>query len=124
MKLDLNFLSEDEKHRIHRDSIKILSRVGVKYMSDKALNILEKNGAHVDCDTRIAKMPEEMVNEALRRAPKSFVLGARNPEFNFAMPSPFTTYTLDGAATFALDFATGQRRNAITQDLIDSHLGK
>jgi trimethylamine:corrinoid methyltransferase-like protein len=31
MKLNLNFLSEDEKHRIHRDSLKILSRVGVKY---------------------------------------------------------------------------------------------
>jgi trimethylamine--corrinoid protein Co-methyltransferase len=120
MKLGLNFLSEDEKQRIHRDSIKILSRVGVKYLSNKALKILEKNGAGVDYDTRIAKIPQEMVNEALKRAPKSFVLGARNPEFDFAMPSSFTTYTLDGAATFALDFKTGKRRNAITQDLIDS----
>ena len=87
MKLGLNFLSEDEKHRIHKDSIKILSQVGVKFLSDKALKILEKNGASVDYDTRIAKMPEEMVTEALKRVPKSFVLGARNPEFNFAMPS-------------------------------------
>ena len=120
MKLGLNFLSEDEKLRIHKDSIKILSRGGVKYLSNKALKILEKNGAGVDYDTRIAKIPQEMVNEALNRAPKSFVLGARNPEFDFAMPSSFTTYTLDGAATFALDFKTGKRRNAITQDLIDS----
>ncbi len=120
MRLGLNFLSEDEKQRIHKDSIKILSQVGVKFMSKKALKILEKNGAGVDYDTRIAKMPEEMVDEALDRAPKSFVLGARNPEFNFAMPSSFTSYTLDGAATFALDFKTGKRRNAITQDLIDS----
>jgi trimethylamine--corrinoid protein Co-methyltransferase len=120
MKLGLNFLSEDEKQRIHRDSIKILSQVGVKFMSKKALKILEKNGAGVDYDTRIAKMPEEMVDEALKRAPKSFVLGARNPEFNFAMPSAFTSYTLDGAATFAMDFETGERRNAVTKDLIDS----
>ena len=48
MKLDLNFLSEDEKHRIHKDSIKILSRVGVKFLSKKAIKILEKNGANVD----------------------------------------------------------------------------
>jgi len=120
MKLGLNFLSEDEKQRIHRDSISILSHVGVKFMSDKALKILKQNGASVDFDTRIAKMPEEMVMEALKRAPKSFVLGARNPQFDFAMPSNFTTYTLDGAATFALDFKSGQRRNATTQDLIDS----
>ena len=120
MKLGLNFLSGDEKRRIHKDSIKILFEVGVKFMSDKALGILKKNGAKVDFDTRIAKMPEEMVNEALKRAPKSFVLGARNREFDFAMPSAFTSYTLDGAATFALDFKTGKRRNAVTQDLIDS----
>jgi len=120
MRLGLNFLSEDEKLRIHADSIKILSRIGVKFMSDKALDILKKNGAKVDYDTRIAIMPEEMVDQALKTAPKSFVLGARNPEFDFAMPSSFTSYTLDGAATFALDFKTGKRRNAITQDLIDS----
>jgi trimethylamine--corrinoid protein Co-methyltransferase len=70
MKLGLKFLSEDEKHRIHQDSIKILSQVGVKFMSNKALNILEKNGAAVDYDTRIAKIPQEMVNEALIRAAK------------------------------------------------------
>jgi len=89
-------------------------------MSKKALGILKKNGADIDNETRIAKIPEEMVTEALRRAPKSFVLGARNPEFNFAMPSDFTSYTLDGAATFAIDFETGKRRNAVTQDLIRS----
>ena len=120
MKLGLNFLSQDEKHRIHKDSIKILSRVGVKFMSNKALKILEKNGAGVDYDTRIAKIPEEMVDEGLKRAPKSFVLGARNPEFDFSMPSKFTSYTLDGAATFSMDFKTGKRRTAVTQDLVDS----
>lgn len=77
MKLGLNFLSEDEKHRIHRDSVKILSRVGVKYMSNKALKILEKNGAGVDYDTRIAKIPEAMVNEALNRAPQKLCAGCQ-----------------------------------------------
>jgi trimethylamine--corrinoid protein Co-methyltransferase len=120
MRLGLNFLSQEEKQRIHKDSIHILSQVGVKFMSLKALKILHKNGARIDYDSRIAKIPEEMVDEALRRAPKSFVLGARNPEFNFNMPSSFTSYTLDGAATFAMDFKTGERRNAVTQDLIDS----
>ena len=120
MRLGLKFLSEEEKQRIHQDSIQILSQVGVKFMSTKALKILEKNGAGVDYESRIAKMPEEMVAEAIKRAPKSFVLGARNPEFDFAMPSSFTSYTLDGAATFAMDFKTGERRNAVTQDLIDS----
>ena len=36
-------------------------------------------------------MPEEMVNEALNRAPKSFVLGTRNPEFKNKRPSQKST---------------------------------
>ena len=113
-------ITEEEKLRIHADSLKILSEVGVKFMSDKALDVLDRNGARVDRDSRVARIPEEMVQQALNTAPKSFVLGARNPEFDFALPSVYTGYTLDGAATFALDFKTGKRRNAVTQDLIDS----
>ena len=120
MQLNLNILSEEEKLRVHADSLKILSEVGVKFMSDKALDILDRNGAMVDRDSRVARMPEEMVQQALNTAPKSFVLGARNPEFDFALPSAYTGYTLDGAATFAIDFETGERRNAITSDMVAS----
>jgi trimethylamine--corrinoid protein Co-methyltransferase len=37
--------------------------------------------------------------------------------FDFHLPSPFTGYTLDGAATFAVDFETGEQRRALIQDL-------
>ena len=120
MQLNLNILTEEEKLRIHADSLKILSEVGVKFMSDRALDVLDRNGARVDRDSRVARMPEEMVQQALNTAPKSFVLGARNPEFDFALPSAYTGYTLDGAATFAIDFETGERRNAVSSDLVAS----
>jgi len=120
MRLKCSFLSESEKQRIHEDSLKILSVVGVKFLSQKALKILEENGASVDRETMIARIPADMVEQALKTAPKSFVLGARNPAFNFNMPSAYTGYTLDGAATFAIDFETGQRRPAITKDLVAS----
>ena len=61
MQLNLNILSEEEKLRIHADSLKILSEVGVKFMSDKALDVLDRNGARVDRDSRVARIPEEMV---------------------------------------------------------------
>ena len=120
MKLTCQFLSDNEKNRIHEDSLKILSEVGVKFASDRALKILSENGAAIDKDKKIAKIPAEMVSQALKTAPKSFVLGARNPEFDFPMPSSYTGYTLDGAATFVTDFKTGKRRRALSQDLIDS----
>jgi trimethylamine---corrinoid protein Co-methyltransferase len=113
-------LSDEQKTKIHQQSLKVLNEVGVKFLSKKALTLLKKNGAVVDFNNHIAKIPEEMVIQALKTAPSSFVLGARNPEFDFSMPSKYTAYTLDGAATFAQDFKTGQRRMAVTQDLRDS----
>jgi trimethylamine--corrinoid protein Co-methyltransferase len=57
-----------------------------------------------------------MLDRALSTAPKSFVLGARNPEFDFHLPSPATRYTT-AAATFAIDYHTGERRPALAKDL-------
>jgi trimethylamine--corrinoid protein Co-methyltransferase len=110
------FLSRDEQQIIHTESIRILEEVGALFHSKKALKILEKNGAKVDWDGKIAKISSEMVTEALKTAPKSFVCGARVAEKDFAMPSTFTGYVLDNGGIFTRDFKTGQRRIANEQD--------
>lgn len=120
MRLHCDFLSESERERIHNESIKILEEVGIRYGSTKALGILKTAGAKVDMESRIAKIPRHLVEAALKTAPKSFTMGARNPAHNVAMPSPHTVYTLDGEATFAQDFETGERRNGTTKDLVAS----
>ncbi len=116
MQLHCQVLSESEKERIHRDSVEILETVGISLRSDKAIGILKKNGAIVDETNQIARIPQEMLDQALRTAPKSFVLGARNPAFDFHLPSPETRYTT-AAATFAIDYDTGERRPALRKDL-------
>ena len=113
------FLSPQEQHIIHADSLKILREVGALFHSDRALDILAKNGAHVDKNSKIARIPEEMVTQALKTAPKSFVLGARVPENDFALPSTYSGYVLDNGGIFTRDFKTGERRNANFQDHVD-----
>ena len=113
------FLSSEEQHIIHDDSLKILREVGAFFHSDRALDILAKNGADVDKDSKIARIPKEMVAQALKTAPKSFVLGARVPENDFAMPSTYSGYVLDNGGIFTRDFKTGERRNANFQDHVD-----
>ena len=88
--MQCQFLAEDEKHRIHRESIRILEAVGVKFHSKKALEILKTSGAKVDNDSGIARIPEDMVPQALKTAPKSFVLGARVTEYDFPLPSAYS----------------------------------
>ena len=120
MRTQCSFLSESEKQKIHEDTLEILSEVGVKFQSQKALKLLSAAGAAVDRESMIARIPPALVDQALMKAPKSFTLGARNPAFDFKMPSAWTGYTLDGAATFAVDFETGARRPAVTKDLAAS----
>jgi len=116
MKTQCQFLSENEQLRVHEKSIRILEEIGVKFLSDKALKLLEKNGAKVNYSEKLAKIPREMVTQALKTAPKSFVLGARNPEFDAAYPSAHTGYVLDCGGVFTLDYKTGERRYSTLKD--------
>ena len=120
MVFNAQFLSQEDQERIHRDTLKILWEVGIKFHSDKALDMLKRNGAKIDRDSRIARIPEEMVNAALASAPKSFTLGARKPEYDFPMPSSYSGYNLDGGGIYCIDFKTGERRVSLLQDNIDA----
>ena len=62
--------------KIHRATVKVLEKTGVKFIHDEALNILEKNGALVDRKTKIAKIPEAVFDEFRKKAPNEF------PKFN------------------------------------------
>jgi trimethylamine--corrinoid protein Co-methyltransferase len=109
-------LSEAEKEKIHAETLRILWEAGVKYHSQKALGLLEAHGARVDHDTKIARIPEELLQQAITTAPKSFLLGARNPAYNYPLPSPVSRYAMDGTAAFAQDFHTGRRRYGTDKD--------
>lgn len=112
-------LSPAEQVRIDQESRRILSEVGVKYYGEQALKLLRKNGAQVDEASQIARLPAAMLDEALAAAPKSFVLGARNPAYDYALPSPTTRYCQDGTGSFAIDFATGEKRYGTVADITD-----
>lgn len=120
MKMSASFLSQDERKMVHQLSIRILEEVGVKVKSEKIKAMLEKRGANVNYDTDIVKIGESLINWALEASPKAFPLGARNPEFGFELPSVETVYTTDGCGPYAIDFETGRRRPAVTQDIINN----
>lgn len=113
-------LDKEEILRIHKDSLKVLEDVGVKIPSEKVLALLDKAGAIVDYDRQVALIGREMVEKALKSAPKEFTLGARNPEFNVNLPSPVSMLTMDGCGTNTIDFKSGKRRPGVLADLADA----
>ncbi len=117
MRLTAQILTEDEQHRIHNMSLRILEEVGIRFHGDRAPKILQKHGIKINTEDKIAKIPPEFVQQALKTAPKSFVFGGRNPEHNFSLPLPNTRYGIDGTAAFTLDFQTGERRYGTSKDI-------
>ncbi|HEY5434902.1 MAG TPA: trimethylamine methyltransferase family protein [Candidatus Limnocylindrales bacterium] len=120
MRYEAAFLSPDEQARVHEESLRILAEVGVRVHGDVALPLLAGAGAQVDPGSRLVTMPRSLVEAALATAPGAFVLGARNPAYDYALPSPVTRFAMDGTAAFMRDFATGERRYGTRQDIVNA----
>jgi len=116
----LKFLDKGEEELIDRMSIKCLETIGVKIKSENVLKMLDKAGAKVDYKAQVAKIPESMVKEALRSAPKEMTLHARNSKNNLRIPVTSWPYTgTTGLGTYILDLKTGKRRDSTVKDIAD-----
>lgn len=117
MRYEATFLSPEEVVRVHEETLRILAEVGLRFHGERALPLLADAGAQVDAATGIARLPRSLVEQAIARAPRAFVLGARNPVFDYAVPSPVTRYAMDGTAAFVRDAGTGERRYGTRADI-------
>jgi trimethylamine--corrinoid protein Co-methyltransferase len=113
----LEVLSRDEVETIHKSSLNILEEIGVKVYSDKALEILRNSGAHVNSDKKVATLPSYLVEEALRKCPKTVRLGARNPKLDVTIDGRHVYGTTDGAGTITIDLESGERRLPTKEDV-------
>ena len=116
----MRFLSADEEDLLHGQSIRTLEELGVLVRSRRVLEMLDAAGAIVDLDKMVARMPEGMVMDAVRKAPREFTLCARDPKHDLKIPVtgiPFAATT--GLASYMVDIDTGERRNATTTDVAD-----
>ncbi len=113
----ISFLSEDEINAIHNASLEVLENTGIKVMSNKALDILKKVGAKVDYGGNHATIPGNLVEEALRRAPKTIRYCARNPKYDFVLNKQEPHFCADGGPPFIRDWETGKRRYSTSEDI-------
>ena len=118
MKARLSLFSEDEKTRIHDASLQVLANIGIKSDSTKVLDILKDSGANVNYDSKIAFIPRNLVEEALKVMPKTVVYGARNPKYDYVLDKKRSHPTPCGFdIPYITDWETGQRRPSTNEDL-------
>lgn len=118
-RLSLNILSSKDVERIHRATIEIIERVGVRFPSKKALDIWEAQGAKVDRDTKIVKVPGNVIEEALKQAPSVYSLAARHPTQDLTLDGNHVYVGTDGCGVEVIDISSGELRRSESKDVAD-----
>jgi trimethylamine--corrinoid protein Co-methyltransferase len=116
----LEILSEEEVEQIHIASLEILSSTGVKIDDPSARELLKQDGAQIDERKGIVKIPETLILDSLKKAPREFILYGRDEVPPLKLESWTTYYTTGGYATYIYDLSTGVRREVTSQDLADA----
>ncbi len=115
-----NPLSKEHEDAVHQESLRILAEVGIKVTSHSVLAMLREHGATVDERSQVAKISERMVEEALSKAPKEFVMAARDKRWDLHMPATDRVYGVnDGQPTDVWDIDRQVKRKSTASDLVD-----
>jgi len=112
----LTILTSDELYEIHLATLEILERIGVKVSEPKALRMLGEAGAHIDDKEKIARIPEYLVEEAIKKAPSGFTLFGRDSKYKLRFEDKRVYFSMQSTAVNVLDLETGKRRASTLKD--------
>lgn len=116
----LNVFTDDECYEIHLATLEVLQKTGMFVEDAEALEAFADNGATVDKQKKIAKLPPYMVEDAIRSAPPKIFLAGRNPKNDFVMENTRVGFTNFGEGVQVVDTETGELRKSTKQDVADT----
>ncbi len=115
----LTLLSEEDVHRIHVESLRLLEETGMTLHYKEALDLLARAGAQIDYETKRALIPASLVEDQLKQAPKKITVYTRDGKPSMDLTGDNVYFNPGSAATHLLDRNTGERRHPTTRDVID-----
>ena len=101
--------SDDRVADIHQTALRVLSELGIRVLSDEARRLYAKAGASVDEDDLMVRIGPEIAAEALRTAPKSWRMRARNPVREQAFEDGTLMFVAGSGCPNANDLDRGRR---------------
>jgi trimethylamine--corrinoid protein Co-methyltransferase len=118
-RLKLEILSPNDVQKIHQVTLDIIEQVGVRFPSERALDILSSFGATVDRSSMVAKIPGYIIEDALKQAPPQYSLAARLPEQDLPLDGNHVFLGTDGCGVEVIDLETGELRGSCLQDVAE-----
>ncbi|SJZ69123.1 trimethylamine methyltransferase family protein [Selenihalanaerobacter shriftii] len=111
--------TDDDLRQLDDSIMHMLSETGVNVNSKQALEIFEENGAEVDYDEKMVKIPQSLVKECIEKAPSNVTLYGREEEHNLEIGENRVHYGTGGTVLDVLDLETGQKRRINIKDVAD-----
>jgi trimethylamine--corrinoid protein Co-methyltransferase len=101
-------LTRTQIEKVHQTTLQILEQIGMDIGYPPALEVLKKGGAKVD-GQRVF-FPSGLVEAQLKKAPRRFMLHARNPQNNVIVGGGNTIFAPGYGAPFVTDLENGRRK--------------
>lgn len=116
MRLTAQWLDQEERQLIIDEAYGLLERPGMRFGAGRALATLVEAGAAVDRETGVARLPRELVAEALSRCPRDVLLAGATPADDVVLDGARSHFVPSGAPTHVLDMETGKYRVSTLED--------
>ena len=109
-------LSDEERHRVHEESLDILENTGVRVETPLGREILAGAGANVANGNKLVKLPKALVESSLKSICRDFTLSARRPGADLVFKDGIlnggeSVLLPDGTGPLVLDSNTGERES-------------
>ena len=112
----LTFLSEDDREKIHKSAVTILSDIGMFIQHDEALALLSEAGCTIK-EGKLVRIPEKLVLDAVESAPSNIPIYNRNGEHVMDLGGRRTYYGTGSDLIYVVDPDTNNRKMATLQDV-------
>jgi len=116
MAVKVEWTTAEQRALIYEQALGLLERMGMRFGTGRALDVLAGAGARVDVETGVARIPPDLVERALAALPELVVLGGMTPDDDCVLDG--TIHFLNsGTPTHTVDFETGAYRATTADDL-------
>ena len=102
-------ISADQVEAIHQASLRVLSDIGILFLNDEALSVLDKEGCDIDWATKNVRFDPDWIVEKTSLAPAEFAITARNPEKTNIWGGKHFNFGNVGSPPNVMDLENGRR---------------
>jgi trimethylamine--corrinoid protein Co-methyltransferase len=115
MTLGMSVLTDAQKEELHRRTLEVLRRTGVKVLVPEVRDKLAQAGCWVD-EERV-RIPSQLIDWAIGVAPKTVQICDRDGDPALSLEGRKSYYGTGSDTPYVLDAYTGERRNAVLEDI-------